>query len=345
MSWYNTQGPLWDLVLFSKVRYIRNIAKHSFYPNADIKRGAESSARLDAILQKNGFRADKLAQGVSAKVLSLAEKQFVERDFLYSDKGRTLYLNEPCNLTVALGGDNFISISSIVSGANISEARNMAMGAEELIDREIPFAYLEGIGYLSPRVADCGSGVEFSSAVYLPSIRLCSNNASITAAIPTGMTLRPMISGKENAGDLYILSYIPHYLASEESAAKFFSESVLSIVENEKSRIGMIVKNQDKTIFDRARRALGLLLYSSTLTQNEMLRLLSDIRLYLCSCATENESLPKIQSLNYLTCEGLSASVLISSKEKCESASDCDRARATLVSSYIEHKNEVKNVK
>jgi len=143
MSWYNTQGPLCDHVLFSRVRYVRNIAKQSFYPLIDQKRGAEVTARLDAILSKSGFHSERVAPGVSAQILSLSEKQFVSRDFVYSEKPRALYLNEPCNMIVSVGGDNYISISSVVSGAAISEARNMAAGAEELIDREIAFAYLE----------------------------------------------------------------------------------------------------------------------------------------------------------------------------------------------------------
>ena len=263
MSWYNTEGPLCDFVLYSRVRYIRNIAKQSFYPEADQKRGAESITRLDSILQKNGFRCDKPAPGVTAQVISLAEKGFVGRDFVYTDKPRALYQNEPCNLLISLGGDNFLSITSSVSGASITEARNMAMGAEELIDREMPFAYLEGVGYLSPKITDCGSGVELSSALYLPSLSLTDKKeALVTSLARIGMALRPLTSGRENSGDIYILSYIPHHLADEESAAAHFGDTVLSIVEKEKARLRIIVKNREKTIFESARRALGTLLYS-----------------------------------------------------------------------------------
>ena len=345
MSWYNTEGQLYDFVLFSKVRYIRNIAKQSFYPTLDAKRGADAMARLDSILSKNGFRCERPLPGVTLQMLSLAEKQFIERELVYSDKPRALYLNEPCNLSVALGGENLISISSVVSGAGIGEALNMAMGAEELIDREIPFAYKEGVGYLSPDPSECGSGVIFSSALYLPSLCREERYGELSLSLSrAGMTLYPMFS-REDASDVYILSYSPDHLACEESAARYFADTVTFIVDDEKARLGIILKNCDKTIFEEARRALGLLLYCESLSEREMLRLISRIRLAHCSSPTSSAALPDILTLNYLFAEGLSASIALSAKEKCASYEELERARASFVSDYIEHKNEVKNVK
>ncbi len=346
MSWYNTKGPYSDFVLFSKARYIRNIAKQPFDPIGSSKRGDEPAARLDSLLSKSGFRCDRLPVGVTPALLALAEKQFVERDLVYSDRPRALYLNEPCNLVIATGGGDFLSISSILAGASVGEARNMAAGAEELIDREIAFAYLEGVGYLSPDPANCGSGLSLTSALYLPSLRRSDLAPSLLSSLSrVGMTLRPAFCGRDES-DLYTLSYSPHPLCDEESAVKHFSDTVISIIEEEKRRLGMIFKNKDKTIFESARRALGILLYSPSLSEGEMLRLLSDIR--LCHCVGgggQSDALPSVQTLNYLSAEGLSASVISSSKEKCGSLADVERARAILISSYIEHVNEVKNVK
>jgi len=346
MSWYNTQGPCQNHVLFSKVKYVRNVEKQNFYPLADSKRSADTFTKLDAILQKNGFRSEKITSGVTPYVLSLAERQFIERDFVYSDKPRALYVNDPCNLLVSLGGDNYVTVSSVVSGLNVNEARNMASGAEELIDGEIAFTYSESVGYLSPSPSECGSGVVFSSAIYLPSIRLSGQtNPLLSSLHAIGMSLSPMFAEEDNPGDIYILSYSPHYLCDEGAAAEHFAQTVLSISENEKTRICMTAKDNDKNIFTTALKALGILTYSDVLSESEMLSLLSDIRLCVCTAQNKTDALPGIQTLNYLVAEGLNCSVIVSSKEGCASQTDCDRARAKLVSSYIKHKNEVTNVK
>ncbi len=345
MSWYNTSGALQNYVLFSKVRYTRNISKYNFYHLLDQKRTDELTARLDSILTGNGFRGERVTMGVNPSILSLAEKQFVERDFVYSQKPRALYLNEPCNLLVAIGGESLINISSIFSGLSIAEAKNMASGAEELIDRELPFAYLDTIGYLSPDPDKCGSCLSFSAALYLPSLRLSCDNLTLSKLVPRDMSLTPFFADGENSGDLYILSYIPHYLSNEDDDARHFTEYVKSVCEQEKVKLELIYKKSAADLQNEAMRALGALLYSSFISENELFSYLSSIRLCRCASGETPSALPPITALNYLTAEGLSASVISSAKEKCDSLTDCDKARASFVRAYIEHKKEVSNGK
>ncbi len=339
MSWYNTQGQDQDHVLFSKVRYIRNIAKQNFCHLIDEKRASETFAKLESILQKNGFRGEKLGTEKTHTLLSLREKQFIESDHVFSGRCRALYLNEPCNLTVALGGDNYITISSIVSGRSVEEAMNIASRAEELFDREIDLAYSESIGYLSPVSSDSGSGVCFSSALYLPSLKSCGCDSQLrgmTASV--GITLEPMFS--EAAGGIYIMSYVPHFLACEKSAASFFANAVSRMIELERKSLSELYSGSKDILYDRARKAMGILLYSDILSESELIKYLSEIRLCLVTSETHPESLPDIATLNYLCAEGMSSSVIASSKAVCISSLDCDRARAKLVSAYIKHKKE-----
>ena len=342
MSWYNSTGPQQTHVLYTKVRYVRNPANTLFYHIADPKRSDELFAKLNSILEGNGFRQEKITESASPYLFSLAEKQLVERDIVYSEKPRSLYFNDPCNLTVALGGDNYISISSVVSGLAVSEALNMASGAEELIDREISFAYSESIGYLSPNLVECGSGTTFSSALYLPSLRILGDlSKKVLSVASLSMSLTPMMSDSQNHGDIYILTYSPHFLSDEASAAAHFTQSVTRLVKSEEAMLSVLYKDKKQAIYDKARRATGALLYADTLSESEMLSLISDIRLYhtLNKCATCD--LPRISDLNYLCAEGLNCSILLSSKEKCASVEDCDRARAALLKKYLKEKAEV----
>ncbi len=335
-------GPCQNYVLFSKVRYIRNLAKHNFSHLLDQKRAQEAASKLDSILTANGFSGESTVSGVNPAILSLAERQLVERDFVYSDRQRALYLNDPCNLVIAIGGEELISISSVVAGLSVIEAKNMASEAEERIDSEMPFAYSERIGYLSPDLASCGSGITFSAALYLPSLRLQGDTEALRECLRSlGMTVTSMFAHNKNCGDLYIISYTPHFLADEDAAAVHFSDTVASIAEKEKSRLGMIFSGKDKIIYEGARRALGSLLFCESISESEMLTHLSSIRLFHCLSADNKATLPSVSELNFLSAEGLDASVTATSKEICASMEDCERIRASLLTRYIEHKSEV----
>lgn len=342
MSWYNTPGPYNNYVLFSKVRYVRNLSKQNFPHRLDTKRAEETLLKLDTLLSSNGFRGENIACGVTPTILSLSERQLVEYDFAYSEHRRALYLNDPCNLVIAIGGEDFISISSVVPGLSVIEAKNMASEAEDMIDREFSFAYIDNVGYLTANVSDCGSGFTISAAIYLPSLRLANSLEKVRRRLSiAGMTLAPMFNGA--VGDLYILSYTPHYLSDEDATTVHFSDTVVSLIEKEKSDLGMFFSGKGKIIYADARRALGSLLYSESVSECEMLTHLSSIRLCHClSAEAKPNSLPSISELNYLTAEGLNASVIVLSREGCASIEECEAERSSLISGYIQHNSEVK---
>ncbi len=342
MSWYNTQGPCSDYVLFSKVRYIRNLANTPFYKSIDPKSASELSAKIDALLNSNGFHGEKTAAGTNVTLLSLAEKQFADPDFISVGDSprmtRSLYLNEPCNLIIAVGGKNIISVTSLTSGLSVTDAKNIACGAEELLDRELEFAYSDKLGYLSPYASLCGSGAELSAAIYLPSIRMENSLESYKESLSrVGISLKPMFTG-ENAGDIYIASYIPSYLSDENSAAEFFSDTVKKLADGENSRLRMLFPEMVRINEEAAYRALGTLLWTRHLSQDSLMSLMSDIRLYIClSKDGAAKELPDISDLNFLTAEGQECSIFLSAKEKCSSVADCEAARADMVRKYIQH--------
>lgn len=342
MSWYNTLGPCPNYVLFSKVRYIRNLSNIPFYHLADSKRAEEVIKQAGEILSENGFRGERIDHGVSPALISLAEKHFADRDFVESKRTRALYLNEPCNLLVALGGENFISICSIVSGLAVTEAKNMASGAEELLDSQLSFAYSDGIGYLSPSVSDCGSGIEYSAALFLPSLRIEGELECLASQLSKlGMRLFPTFTSAYS-GDIYTLSYVPPYLVDEESATALFASTAEKIADNEMKRLRMIFPQSDGAVTDTALRAQGQLLFARQISEEELLSSLAAIRLAIALADGENASeLPSICDLNFLLAEGQSCSVIACANAPCRSYEECNALRAKTVKDYINCKKEV----
>ena len=336
MSWYNTVGPCPEHVLFSKVKYIRNVSRIPFYSQADSKHCEEVMNKIDKLLAAGGFKKESLGRGRLPSVLALAEKQLVDADLTESDLSRFIYLNEPCNMLVATGGRDLISIQSAVAGQAVREARNIASGAEQMLDGELDFSYSDSIGYLSRDVHKCGSGVEFSAALYLPSIRFDGNGLSLFAeAQRVGARLYPMFSFKENEGDVYVLSYTPPYLCDEDAATDFFASLVEKMTVIEKSRERMFFPESSKIIIDCAYRALGILSCARQLSLPELLSFLSDIRLALCLGDNSLSSLPELTNLNFMLAEGQDCSVISSSTQKCLSGDDLDAMRAAFIGKYI----------
>lgn len=330
MSWFTSEGKSPRHVIRSQTRYLRNLASARFPKKAEQKLIDSFFDKAEALLAKNGFRKENLPNGALPEVAAFAEKGFIDRDLLCFEGRRSLFFNEPCSLAVSLGGNDLIGIRSLLAGSAIAETRNIASGAEELLDREFEFAYSDTLGYLSSCPALCGSGVEFSSLVYLPSLRLNKSAEALRYQCAlVGARLFPFSTDSDS--DLYLLSHSPAPFSSEANAARAFSALLSGIVENEARADRIIFAEGDKLIIDRAWRAYGVLTNARALSEGELLSLSSDLRLALAAC-DDSSALPpvNISVLNLLLAECLSSSVAASRRD-CKSAADCDGARAEII--------------
>ena len=335
MSWFNAEGKCPHHVIRSQTRYVRNPAGAPFQKRSAPKPTDQFFDKAEALLLKNGFRKENLPTGSLPEVAAFAEKGFIDRDFLNCVGRRALFFNEPCNLAVALGGGDLINVRSLLAGNAIAETRNIAAGAEELLDRELEFAYSETLGYISHSPELCGSGVEFSSLLYLPSLRMNKSSEALRYQCALiGARLFPLMS--DPSGDLYTLSHSPAPFSSELSAAQLFGALVTKIAEDEARAVRIIFSERDKIIIDQAWRAYGILTNAKLISEGEMLSLSSSIRIALSAC--DNASLlppVSVTKLNLLLAEGLSSSV-ISVRRECKSDVDCDLARADVIHKMLE---------
>ena len=339
MSWYNSQEQQNAHILWSKVRYARNIAALPFLPFADHSADKldRFSKKLSEIMKVNGFHEHPLQKGACAEALSLAEKQFIDYSFATTTEARSLFFNEPCNLTIFSGGEFHLNIQSLLSGMALSEAHKIASEAEEMLDEELEFAYSDKLGYLASDISLCGSGLELSVCLYLPAARHGSRYGDMKRKVALhGADLSPFLAKYDNAGDLYVLSYIPSPTIDEKKAISNFSWLINDLVNSEISCERIIFANKSTIISDRAWRAFGTLSFATMIDEEELLSLISRIRLSLALDATRADSPPcSLQALNTLTSEGLNGSIALAAGEDCASLDDCRAHRSLEVKKYI----------
>lgn len=336
MSWFTTEGKSSLHAIFSRTSYHRNLSGSPFTKRMGDKSLEAVAKKIDSLLTKNGFRAEGLPDTDELYRLSLAEKGFVGKEFLSSSTKKSIYFNEPCSLSVAIGGKDLISITSLLSGLAISDTRNIASGAEELLDGAFEFAYSEETGYYSSIPSLCGSGAVFSAMLYLPAAKTSGEIASLRASCADGgASLEPAFIYPDNCGDLYRLSLSPSHLSDENTAAESFSAIIEGIIEREISIERMIFEESAKIIIDNAWRAFAQLLYARRLDERDLLSLSSSVRFAICA-ASGNAKLPplEVKELNYLLGEGLNASIALT-RPNITSEDEIAEARAEIVSKLV----------
>lgn len=337
MSWYNSEGRYPHNAVFSVTRYFRNISDIPFPHRAGEKLLEPYLSSIDSLLSKNGFSRESIGENDRAQLLSLAEKGFIDSGFLESDvNNRAIYFNEPCSLAVAVGGRDLISISSLLSGRSLTDTRNIASGAEELLDSSFEFAYNDRSGYLSSSPSLCGSAAELSVTLYLPAIDELDELARLRhLSRGANCTLTRAFTYPDRGGHLYTLSHTPSHHCDEVRVAECFDALVGSMIEEERRLESRLFSEREKDILDGAWRAYGTLIYAKRLKENELLSLSSSIRLAL-SVSADASSLPpvSITDLNRLLAECLNASVL-SSIRGTKAEVDLDESRASIAAGIV----------
>lgn len=331
MSWYNTDGNACEHVLFSKFTYTRNLANTLFSQAIDKKKMSEILALTDALLKKNGFHQ----KDVSARsILAYYEKQYIEPDVSIAGGERAVYFNEPCSLSLSIGSANLFNVYAILPGASISEAHKLASSVEQLLDSELDFAYSQKAGYLSPIPHLCGSGSRISTALYLPLLKRNDKITSVMASLYSfGAALHPLFSHK-SFGDIYIMSYTLPKDRDEASAISLCERLVTDIVALEHEQQSSLSEGELEDISELSHRAIGVLEYATGVTEEEMLELISQIRLSLCL----GKALPKDlrpSTLNNMLIESLSAVLCADSRGKITSEKELAARRASVIKKLL----------
>ena len=333
MSWYNSNESTNPYILWSRVRYMRSISGLPFsrsQSDATAREYESYDAHLEKIMSNNGFHKQALPSRGNLDTMALAEKQFVSVAFAKSDERGALYFNEPCSLAIYTGGECYITIQSLLGGAAFSESHKIASEAEELLDREFPFAYSDKLGYLYSDIALCGSGIELSCALYLPSARHGSRSHEIRGqADAFGASFSPFFSRYDNAGDIYVLTYRPTFPCNEDDEVTSFTQFIDRLIEKEKVQTRIIFATKSTLIIDRAYRALGTLASAKMIDEEEMASLTSKLRLALCLDEIKKGApISDIPFLNTLFSESLNASVISNAGGACTSFDECRSLRA-----------------
>ncbi len=341
MSWYTTEGTDSLHVIRSETKYIRNLTSLPFSPKIDAKQLSDLSEKAEKILNANGFKKERINQSPTS-IMSYAEKGFLDVDLCNGARESasfSLYFNEPCSLAVTVGGKDHFTVRSLLSGRAVSETRSIAIEAEELFDRQFEFAYSPHFGYLSPSLMRCGSGEFFSALLFLPAAaRLGEIDKLSLICMRFGASLTPAFNHPGNSGDMYFLSFSPHFLSDGASCARGFDALITSIIEKEKLYEGIIFEEKRKIIIDGAHRAMGALLFAKRIGEDEMLSHLSSIRLCVADPTDKNDA-PQISlsTLNLLLAEGLNSSVS-SSFPTILNCEELEERRAELIKGLISGK-------
>lgn len=297
-----------DVVISTRVRLARNLAEFPFPCKLNDK-GKEvvidkvkSAIKDSNSAVSNDFQFLDLKQMNEMQRLNLVEHHLVSPEFISNTKGRALLITKDNKISIMVNEEDHLRIQIINKGFDLEEIYFLADKVDTLLDENLKFAFNKKLGYLTQCPTNLGTGMRASVMLHLPALQKTRAIGRIAGNLSKlGLTIRGIYGeGSEPKGAMYQLSNQVTLGISEKAALENLKNITEQLVNQEKitrERLFKSIETKD-TVF----RSMGILKYAKTLSHDEAMKLLSNVRLGVVageitdvSCETIDELFTQIQ--------------------------------------------------
>lgn len=289
LGWLEGAGAHSDIVLSTRVRLARNLQGHAFSARV---RDAEREQILRRV--RAAVAATSLQGGAGYELAAmpglgrrlLHERHLVSRELAglsgeAPHRGAGLFIAPQDALGVMVNEEDHLRLQVIVSGLRLQEAFHKVDQLDEELGGQLPFAYHPEYGYLTSCPTNVGTGLRASILVHLPGLVLTKEIGKVLQGISqVGLTFRGLYGeGSEVVGNFFQISNQTTLGKSEEDLIEHLQKIVGQVIQYELGAREILVRDAPAVIEDKIWRAYGLLRYARSLSFEEVMNLLSGVRL------------------------------------------------------------------
>ncbi|MEA2062673.1 MAG: protein arginine kinase, partial [Gemmatimonadota bacterium] len=302
-AWLDGSGENSDIVLSSRVRLARNIK--GFCYSGRIAQSEEEQVRREimAVLEREKpirsmTRVD-IAELKPYECNYLLEKHLVSTDLISHRKCGSLVVGDRLRLSMMINEEDHLRIQSIASGYDLAGCRKKAEALEKAIGGNLEYDFHQKFGYLTSCPTNTGTGMRASVLIHLPGLVLTKEIQKVLRGITQiGLTFRGLYGeGSEVLGNFFQISNQVTIGKSEDELVDHLSMITGQIIEHEINSRGVLFKDAGYYIQDKVWRAYGILEHARTINSQEVMNLLSAVRLGVSMKLIKGLSVSKINQI------------------------------------------------
>jgi len=287
-EWLRGAGPHSDTVISSRVRLARNLSGFPF-----VNRCTQIQRREVMTKVKDQAVNGNLGEGVLWVDLPdsspLDRQLLVERHLIshqmargQQDMARAVAIDPHEGYAVMVNEEDHLRIQVLRSGMQVSEAFEQVNQLDDTLEQHLDLAYSKRWGYLTACPTNLGTGIRVSVMPHLPALKLTGEIDKVRrAARDMHLAVRGLFGeGSEAHGDLYQVSNQTTLGRSESEILADFEHTVVpQIIAYEQQARKALMNQQPDHLDDKIFRAWALLTHARVLGSEEVLELLSHLRL------------------------------------------------------------------
>ncbi len=286
-EWLRGAGPHNEVVISSRIRLARNIAGYSFVNRATPRMQQEVLDRCREAITTQDMGEEifwlDLRSCPEIDRQLLVERHLISRNHAASDKvARAVAVGAQETFSIMVNEEDQLRIQVLRSGMQLGSAFDQVNRIDDALESKLDFAFSEQWGYLTACPTNVGTGIRVSVMLHLPALQLTGEIEKVRrAARDMHLAVRGLFGeGSEATGDLFQISNQTTLGRGEEEILADFERTIVpQIIAYEQQARQALVKNRTNQLDDKIWRAWGTLSHARSLTTDEVLQLLSHLRL------------------------------------------------------------------
>lgn len=309
-EWLRGAGPHSEIVISSRVRLARNLAAFPFVNRANrhqrfevfekCRREVCSPRLADNVLWIS------IADTPTVDRQLLVERHLISRQLARGDdaapRGVAVSIDE--TFSVMVNEEDHLRLQVLRSGLQLSEAFDQINRLDDVLEERLDFAFSRRFGYLTACPTNVGTGIRVSVMLHLPALKLTGEIEKVRrAARDMHLAVRGLFGeGSEALGDLYQISNQTTLGKSEQEILADFQYTVVpQIIAYEQQARQALVQQRPAALDDKIWRAWAVLSHARMIGSEEVLALLSHLRLGVNLGRIHNVDIRSLNELFLLT--------------------------------------------
>jgi protein arginine kinase len=303
-EWFDGSGPLADIVISSRIRLARNLAGYKFLSYCSSEEKAEILKKLKEVLMPMNLGDKVFYISVDdASVLDrnfLVERHLISRNHAFGKGPRGAVIAQKECFTAMINEEDHLRLQVLRSGLQLSACYEQINRIDEMVEKEVDYAFSSRYGYLTACPTNLGTGIRVSVMLHLPALKMTGHiEKFFNAAKSMGLAVRGLFGeGTDAAGDFYQLSnQMTLGVVETDIVRKFETMIIPEIVEYETVARKQLLSKDVEVLDDKIARASALLKSAHLISSQEALFLLSHLRLGINMHNNMGASTPAIEGL------------------------------------------------
>ncbi len=286
-EWLKGKGPLSGIVISTRIRLARNLAKYPF----PLKAGIETRKKILDEFESARKKVKELKEGLIfnlEELSSLDRDFFVERhlmsvEFSKGGMGQALLVSKDEVFSIMINEEDHFRIQVIKSGFNLKETWNYISSIDDKLSQRLEFAFSADFGFLTACPTNVGTGLRGSVMLHLPGLVLLKRiNKVLSLVSKLNFAVRGLFGeGTQAIGNFFQVSNQVTLGRSEEELLDNIEGVVRQVVEREEEARDILLRKEKLFLEDRIWRSYGILKNCHIISSQEALDLISMLRLGL----------------------------------------------------------------